>query len=55
MSMIQSGGRVWQPLLQAVLRIGQMQLIRRLIAHELATSSKFDSKFLASALTNLNL
>lgn len=36
------------------LQVGQMQLLRRIIAHELATSSKFDSKFLASALMNLN-
>ena len=36
------------------MQVGQMQLIRRIIAQELATSSKFDSKLLASALSNLN-
>lgn len=35
-------------------QVGQMQLLRRIIAHELATSSKFDSKLLASALSNVN-
>ncbi|UYV65163.1 KIAA0196 [Cordylochernes scorpioides] len=35
-------------------QIGQMQLLRRQIGHELNTTSKFDSKLLASALHNFN-
>ncbi|CAG5129653.1 unnamed protein product, partial [Candidula unifasciata] len=38
-----------------ILRVGQMQLLRRQIAYELNTSCKFDSKFLASALQTINI
>jgi len=37
-----------------LLQVGQMQLLRRQIAHQLHTSCKFNSKFLASALTTMN-
>ncbi|XP_067928374.1 WASH complex subunit 5-like [Watersipora subatra] len=53
--MTQAGSRLWPAFVAQILKIGQMQLIRRLMAHELATSSKFDSKFLASALSNVNM
>jgi len=36
------------------MNVGQIQLLRRQIAHELNTAAKFDSKFLASALENFN-
>jgi WASH complex subunit strumpellin len=38
----------------AITRIGQMQIIRSNIAHELNTSSKFQSRHLASALQTFN-
>ncbi|KAF6031772.1 KIAA0196 [Bugula neritina] len=51
----QAGAKLWPPFVNSILKIGQMQLLRKQIAHELATSSKFDSKFLASALSNMNV
>lgn len=41
-------------LLESLLRIGQMQLLRRRIAYELNTSCKFDSKHLEGSLQALN-
>ena len=35
-------------------QVGQMQLLRRQIAHQLHMSCKFNSKFLASALNTIN-
>nr|XP_039258715.1 WASH complex subunit 5-like [Styela clava] len=37
-----------------ILRVGQIQILRRQIANELNFSCKFDSKFLASALDTMN-
>lgn len=37
-----------------MMQVGQMQLLRRQIAHQLNTSCKFNSKFLASALNTMN-
>jgi len=37
-----------------LMQVGQMQLLRRQIAHQLHTSCKFNSKFLASALNTMN-
>lgn len=42
------------PYMDIIIRVGQMQLLRRQIAYELNTSCKFDSKFLASSLQTLN-
>ncbi|PSN50014.1 WASH complex subunit 5 [Blattella germanica] len=46
--------KVWPQILDRVLKIGQMQLLRKHIAYELNTSCKFDSKHLASALQAMN-
>ena len=35
-------------------QVGQMQILRQQIAHELNYSCKFDSKHLAAALDNIN-
>ncbi|XP_042898977.1 WASH complex subunit 5 [Parasteatoda tepidariorum] len=40
--------------LESLMKVGQMQLLRRRIAYELNTSCKFDSKHLASALQTVN-
>nr|XP_054772878.1 LOW QUALITY PROTEIN: WASH complex subunit 5-like [Lytechinus pictus] len=46
--------KMWVPFINVVLKVGQMQLLRRQIANELNFSCKFDSKFLASALETMN-
>ncbi|ESP05218.1 hypothetical protein LOTGIDRAFT_180993 [Lottia gigantea] len=46
--------KLWPVYLDIILRVGQMQLLRRQIAYELNTSCKFDSKFLASSLQTVN-
>ncbi|KAK3601512.1 hypothetical protein CHS0354_027658 [Potamilus streckersoni] len=46
--------KLWPAYFDIILRVGQIQLLRRQIAHELKTSCKFDSKFLASALQTFN-
>jgi len=46
--------RVWPQILDRVLKVGQIQLLRKHIAYELNTSCKFDSKHLASALQVMN-
>lgn len=46
--------RVWPQILDRVLKVGQMQLLRKHIAYELNISCKFDSKHLASALQVMN-
>lgn len=40
--------------LDSILKIGQMQLLRYHIAHELNTCCKFDSKYLAGSLSTFN-
>ncbi|GFW82443.1 WASH complex subunit 5 [Trichonephila clavipes] len=40
--------------LESLIKVGQMQLLRRRIAYELNTSCKFDSKHLACALEGIN-
>ena len=37
-----------------IIKVGQIQLIRRQIAHELNRTSKFDSKLLCNALQTFN-
>ncbi|XP_064625132.1 WASH complex subunit 5-like isoform X2 [Lineus longissimus] len=46
--------RIWPPFLDIILKVGQLQLLRRQIAHQLNTSCKFDSKYLSSALQAFN-
>ncbi|XP_074640557.1 WASH complex subunit 5-like isoform X2 [Tubulanus polymorphus] len=46
--------KIWPLFLDMILKVGQMQLLRRQIINELNTSCKFDSKFLASSLQTLN-
>eukprot|EP01137_Pigoraptor_chileana_P023456 Opistho-2@89751 len=48
------GARLWSLYLDAVMRVGQIQLVRRLIANELRASARADSKLLASCLTVMN-
>ncbi|XP_038056716.1 WASH complex subunit 5-like [Patiria miniata] len=47
--------KMWAPFVNLVLKLGQMQLLRRQIANELNFSCKFESKFLASALETMNI
>ncbi|XP_078609635.1 WASH complex subunit 5-like [Branchiostoma floridae x Branchiostoma japonicum] len=46
--------KMWQLFLEVILKVGQIQLLRRQIAYELNFSCKFDSKFLACALQTFN-
>ncbi|KAJ3597772.1 hypothetical protein NHX12_001289 [Muraenolepis orangiensis] len=46
--------KIWGAYLDAIMKVGQMQILRQQIAHELNHSCKFDSKHLAAALENLN-
>ncbi|MBN3315330.1 WASC5 protein, partial [Atractosteus spatula] len=46
--------KIWTSYLEAIMKVGQMQILRRQIANELNYSCKFDSKHLAAALENLN-
>lgn len=39
---------------EMLLKVGQLQLLRRQIANQLSMSCKFDSKFMAAALETLN-
>ncbi|KAK7873803.1 hypothetical protein R5R35_005787 [Gryllus longicercus] len=46
--------KVWPQILEWILKIGQLQLLRKHIAYELNISCKFNSKYLASALQTMN-
>ena len=46
--------KIWPQYLDVILKVGQMQLLRRQIGSQLHKSCKFDSKFLSSALNNMN-
>lgn len=46
--------RIWTGYLDAIMKVGQMQILRQQIANELNYSCKFDSKHLAAALENFN-
>lgn len=46
--------KVWPEVLDTVLKVGQLQLIRKHIFYELRTGCKFDSKHLASTLETMN-
>ena len=49
-NMLTRSMRLLPPFLEVILRVGQLQLLRRGVCHQLGCSTKFDSKFLASAL-----
>lgn len=46
--------KIWSAYLEAIMKVGQMQILRRQIANELNSSCRFDSRHLAAALDNLN-
>uniref|UniRef100_A0A665TGR1 WASH complex subunit 5 n=1 Tax=Echeneis naucrates TaxID=173247 RepID=A0A665TGR1_ECHNA len=46
--------KIWGAYLEAIMKVGQMQILRQQIANELNFSCKFDSKHLAAALENIN-
>uniref|UniRef100_A0A8D0HRZ0 WASH complex subunit 5 n=1 Tax=Sphenodon punctatus TaxID=8508 RepID=A0A8D0HRZ0_SPHPU len=46
--------KIWAAYLDAIMKVGQMQILRRQITNELNYSCSFDSKHLAAALENLN-
>ena len=48
------GGKIWDMYANIIMKVGQIQLIRRQIAQELNFSCKFDSQHLAGSLENFN-
>ncbi|XP_043465727.1 WASH complex subunit 5 isoform X3 [Leptopilina heterotoma] len=46
--------KIWSPLLDSVLKIGNMQLLRHLISFTLNTECKFEAKHMEGALKTLN-
>lgn len=52
--LLDRAGRSWLTLNDALLRVGQMQLAKMSIAHELNTTARFESRYLISALETLN-
>ncbi|XP_065308366.1 WASH complex subunit 5 [Dermacentor albipictus] len=46
--------KTWSVFLESILKIGQMQILRKAIAHELYTTAKFESKDLVGALQTMN-
>ncbi|XP_013376760.1 PREDICTED: WASH complex subunit strumpellin isoform X2 [Chinchilla lanigera] len=54
LSAIAKTQKIWTPYLEAIMKVGQMQILRQQIANELNYSCRFDSKHLAAALENLN-
>jgi WASH complex subunit strumpellin len=48
------GSTAWGTLSGYLMKIGQMQLLRQQIAHELTASAKYDSKYLFYALKTFN-
>ncbi|XP_033124935.1 WASH complex subunit 5-like [Anneissia japonica] len=51
---VNKANKMWQPFIIMVLKVGQMQLLRRLIANDLKFSCKFDSNFLSNGLETMN-
>lgn len=51
---LDKASKSWILLNDALMRVGQMQIVRSCIAHELNTSCKFQSRHLASTLHTLN-
>lgn len=54
LSAIAKTQKIWTAYLDAIMKVGQMQILRQQIANELNYSCRFDSKHLAAALENLN-
>ncbi|XP_062043982.1 WASH complex subunit 5 [Lepus europaeus] len=54
LSAIAKTQKIWTAYLDAIMKVGQMQILRQQIANELNSSCRFDSKHLAAALENLN-
>ncbi|KAL6032938.1 hypothetical protein STEG23_010927 [Scotinomys teguina] len=54
LSAITKTQKIWTAYLEAIMKVGQMQILRRQIANELNSSCRFDSRHLAAALDNLN-
>ncbi|XP_077497040.1 WASH complex subunit strump isoform X1 [Amblyomma americanum] len=46
--------KTWSIFLESMLKIGQMQILRKAIAHELYTTAKFESKDLVGSLQTMN-
>uniref|UniRef100_UPI00359007A0 WASH complex subunit 5 n=1 Tax=Myxine glutinosa TaxID=7769 RepID=UPI00359007A0 len=53
-SIVSKSQKVWPAYLDIILKVGQLQILRRLVAYELGFSCKLDSKALFSALDTLN-
>ncbi|CAF0980049.1 unnamed protein product [Rotaria sordida] len=51
---VAKGANAWSTLSNHLMKIGQMQLLRQQIAHELTASAKYDSKYLFYALKTFN-
>lgn len=47
-------GNSWSVLSGYIIRVGQIQLLRQQIAHELTATAKYDSKYLFYTLKTLN-
>lgn len=54
LSAITKTQKIWSAYLEAIMKVGQMQILRQQIANELNSSCRFDSRHLAAALDNLN-
>ncbi|CAF3425242.1 unnamed protein product, partial [Rotaria sp. Silwood2] len=51
---VAKGASAWSTLSNYLMKVGQMQLLRQQIAHELTASAKYDSKYLFYALKTFN-
>ena len=51
---VAKGASAWGTLSNYLMRVGQMQLLRQQIAHELTAAAKYDSKYLFYALKTFN-
>lgn len=51
---IEKASKTWVPLTDAINRIGQMQILRCSISHEVNTSCRFQSRHLAATLDTFN-
>lgn len=51
---VAKGASAWPTLSGYLMKVGQMQLLRQQIAHELTASAKYDSKYLFYAVKTFN-
>merc|ERR1711935_423723 len=51
---VQKSAKIWPLMAAVIMNVGQIQLIRRMIAQELNFSCQFDSKHLSGTLSVLN-